>query len=484
MPGWWQPVSLGLDLQGGSHLLIEVGLDAVVAEQLTNLSESARTALRGAGIRHQGLSVEGGAVVMTIAELEKLEEARRVLRDVDRTANVAVGENGAVRMGFDEKVLNERRDAAVLQSIEIVRRRVDETGTREATIQRQGLNRIIVELPGVNDPERIKRLLGKTAKLTLHLVDERTPLEEAMAGRVPPGSQLLPSSDPQGPPKYLVRKRVEVSGDALVGAQPTYEDGRPVVSFRFNAPGGKKFGKVTQENVGKNLAIVLDGRVISAPVIRSPILGGNGIISGSFSTQEAQDLALLLRAGALPAPLTYLEERTVGPGLGADSIRAGSFASGLGLLLVIVFMVLAYGLFGVFANVALLMNMALLLGSLSAIGATLTLPGIAGIVLTMGMAVDANVLIYERMREEARNGRTTINAIEAGFSRAFITILDSNLTTLVAGLLMFQFGSGPVRGFAVTLGVGILTSMFSAIMVTRLLVSVWVRRTKPKSLPI
>lgn len=489
LPGWWQPVSLGLDLQGGSHLLIEVGLEAVEAEQLTNLAESVRSALRAANIRHQGLSAEsgaaeGGAVTLSLVEPNKLDEARRVLRDLDRSADLTVGETGVIRMTYSEKVMAERRDAAVQQSIEIVRRRVDESGTREASIQRQGIGRIIVELPGVDDPERIKRLLGKTAKLTLHLVDERTPLSEAMAGRIPPGSQLLPSSDSSGPPKYVVRKRVEVGGDALVSSQPTFEDGRPVVSFRFNTLGGKKFGKITQENVGKNLAIVLDGHVISAPVIRSPILGGSGIISGSFTSQEAQDLALLLRAGALPAPLTYLEERTVGPGLGSDSIRAGSIASGLGLVLVIIFMVLTYGLFGIFANFALLMNMGLMMGALSALGATLTLPGIAGIVLTMGMAVDANVLIYERMREETRNGRTVINAIEAGFSRAFITILDSNLTTLFAGLLMFQFGSGPVRGFAVTLGIGIVTSMFTAIMVTRLILTLWIRRTKPQALPI
>ena len=331
--------------------------------------------------------------------------------------------------------------------------------------------------------------MGKTAKMTFHLIDNRNSVEAAMAGRVPPGSRLLSSDDvdPNGQSRmYLIRKRVMVSGDTLIDSQPS-TDGRtnePVVTFRFDTAGAKRFGLATSKNVGKLFAIVLDGKVISAPVIREPILGGSGQISGSFTFQSAQDLALLLRAGALPAPLTILEERSVGPGLGADSIAAGKIASILGMIAVLVFMAAAYGLFGFMADVALVVNMVLILGVLSFLQATLTLPGIAGIVLTIGMAVDANVLVFERIREEVRSGRTPISAVDTGYSRAFTTIMDANLTTLIAALLLYVFGSGPVRGFAVTLSIGIVTSMFTAIMLTRLLVVTWLRRTKPEVLPL
>jgi preprotein translocase subunit SecD len=309
-----------------------------------------------------------------------------------------------------------------------------------------------------------------------------------MAGRVPPGSMLLPSVDQvdsQGRPRmYLVRKRVMVSGENLVDAEPSFQQGEPVVSFRFDTVGGKRFGDATSKNAGHLMAIVLDGKIISAPRIREPILGGSGVITGRFSVAEAQDLALLLRAGALPAPLSILEERTVGPGLGADSIAAGRIASVVGLVLVVVFMVAAYGLFGLMADLALVVNMVLIAGALSVLQATLTLPGIAGIVLTIGMAVDANVLIFEYIREEIRAGRTPVSAIEAGFSRAITTIIDANVTTLIAAILLYAFGSGPVRGFAVTLAIGIMTSMFTATMLTRLMVVSWLRRTKPQTLTV
>jgi preprotein translocase subunit SecD len=284
--------------------------------------------------------------------------------------------------------------------------------------------------------------------------------------------------------KYLVRKRVMVSGEMLIDAQPTVQDGQPVVSFRFDTVGGKRFGSVTSKNVNRPFAIVLDGKVISAPTIREPILGGSGIISGSFTVETARDLALLLRAGALPAPLTVLEERTVGPGMGADSIRAGELASLLAVVLVIIFMAAAYGVFGFIADLALAINMVLIMASLSLLQATLTLPGIAGIVLTIGMAVDANVLIFERIREEQRNGRTPISAVDSGYQRALTTIIDANLTTFIAAILLFQFGSGPIKGFAVTLAIGLATSMFTAIMVTRLIVIVWLRRKRPQRLPL
>ncbi|MCZ6763555.1 MAG: protein translocase subunit SecD, partial [Alphaproteobacteria bacterium] len=355
--------------------------------------------------------------------------------------------------------------------------RVDETGTSEPLIQRQGDDRILVQLPGLDDPERIKRLLGTTAKLNFHMVDPRVGPEDS----VPPGSMRLVMQEGG---EIVVQREVVVSGDRLVDSQPSFQDGRPVVSFRFDAAGGKAFGKVTADNVGQLLAIVLDDVVVSAPRIQGPIPGGNGIITGQFSVQEASDLALVLRAGALPAPLSILEERSVGPGLGADSIAAGKIASVIGLIGVVIFMVVAYGLFGLMADVALFINLLIILAVLSVLQATLTLPGIAGIVLTIGMAVDANVLIFERIREEVDNGRTPISAIDAGYRRALTTIIDSNLTTLIAAILLFQFGSGPIKGFAVTLSIGIVSSMFTAIMVTRLMVVGWLWQRRPSSLPI
>ena len=486
LPGWLprQHISLGLDLQGGSHLLLEVDSKTVIREYLDSMVDAARIELRRDKIRYQGLGISGNGIQVTIKDEEKVDEARKLLRALERDA-VLDEDDGRIVMTLNERMIRDRKTAAVQQSIEIVRRRVDETGTREPTIQQQGDDRILVQLPGIDDPERIKRLLGKTAKMSFHLVDQRNSVESAMAGRIPPGSWLLPSEGEDGR-MYLIRKRVMVSGDTLIDAQPSTDSrtNEPVVTFRFDSAGAKRFGSATSKNVGKLFAIVLDRKVISAPVIREPILGGSGQISGSFSFQSAQDLALLLRAGALPAPLTILEERSVGPGLGADSIAAGKIASIIGIILVVVFMVAAYGLFGFMADIALIVNMVLILGALSFLQATLTLPGIAGIVLTIGMAVDANVLVFERIREEVRSGRTPISSIDAGYSRAFTTIIDANLTTLIAALLLYAFGSGPVRGFAVTLSIGIITSMFTAIMLTRLMVVIWLRRTKPDVLPL
>jgi preprotein translocase subunit SecD len=490
MPHWLprEQVSLGLDLRGGSHLLLEVGTRAVIREHLESVVDGMRNELRKAQIAYQNLGVEGDSAAVTIKDPARTDDARKLLRELDRDAKVEVNGN-RISLGLTDRTVRDRKIAAVQQSIEIVRRRVDETGTREPTIQRQGDERILLQLPGVDDPERVKRLLGKTAKMTFHLLDERNTVEAAMAGRVPPGSQLLPSDDrdQRGQPQmYLVLKRVMVSGDTLIDSQPSFDTrtSEPIVTFRFDSAGAKRFGDVTAKNVGKPFAIVLDGKVISAPVIREPILGGSGQISGRFSAQGAKDLALLLRAGALPAPLTILEERSVGPGLGADSIAAGKIASIVGMLAVVVFMVLAYGLFGLMADVALTVNVVLIFAALSFLQATLTLPGIAGIALTIGMAVDANVLIFERIREEVRVGRTPISAIDAGYSRALTTIIDSNLTTLIATLFLYIFGSGPVRGFAVTLSIGIVTSMFTAIMLTRLMVILWLKRSRPEKLPI
>ncbi len=462
-------------------------MSAVEKEHLAGLVDEVRQQFNAAKIGYTDLTNDANHVSFTIREPGRIKEARDIIAKIDPDIDIQIAANGATTLTPNPAVLAQRRASAVAQSIEIVRRRIDETGTKEPTIQREGDDRILVQLPGVENPEHVKELLGKTAKMTFQLVDTAASPGDARGGRLPPGDVLLPSdTTSKGQPTqyYVVRRRVMVSGDTLTDAQPTFQDNEPVVSFKFDSTGARRFADATKENVGKPFAIVLDNKVISAPVIREPILGGAGIISGSFTTQSANDLALLLRAGALPAPLTVLEERTVGPGLGVDSIHAGALASLVGVALVVVFMVVFYGLFGIFADIALFFNLCIMLASLSLLGATLTLPGIAGIALTMGMAVDANVLIYERIREEVRGGRSLISSLQAGFERAFGTILDSHVTTLVAGALMFWLGSGPVKGFAVTLSLGVLTSLFSAILVTRLQIVTWLRRTKPKIIPI
>ncbi|MHA1536337.1 MAG: protein translocase subunit SecD [Alphaproteobacteria bacterium] len=498
LPGWLpgQQINLGLDLQGGSHLLLEVDLKTVLKEHVDSLADSIRRELRGARIRFAGLRAGGTSVVFRVRKIEDTDRARSLLlRTVGastgggllggggREVEIETQSNGQVRVTLTETAITARTDQAVDQSIEVIRRRIDETGTLEPIIQRQGKDRILLQVPGLSDPERLKRLLGKTAKMTFHLtVGCATVPRET---KPPPGARIVPSdSDPNI--FHIVRKRIRVSGEDLIDAQATIgqQRGLPVVAFRFNSRGARRFGDVTRRNVDRCFAIVLDGKVISAPRILSPILGGSGIITGGFTIQTANDLALLLRAGALPAPLSVLEERTVGASLGADSISAGQIASLLGLVLVIVFMAIAYGRFGLMANIALTLNMVLLAGALSLLQATLTLPGIAGIVLTIGMAVDANVLIFERIREEVRSGRPPISAVDAGYRRALTTIVDSNLTTFIAALMLFFFGSGPVKGFAVTLSIGLATSMFSAIMITRFFVVWWLRRNRNKDLPI
>jgi preprotein translocase subunit SecD len=479
-------VALGLDLRGGSYLLLQVDFAAAQQEQLNTIVDSVRNALRNARIGYTGLGVKGGAIVFTLRDHDRIDDAKKALSSLDPDLTLTLADNGAGTLQYNAIATNARREQAVAQSIEIIRRRIDETGTKEPTIESQGTDRILVQLPGIDNPEHVKALLGRTAKLTFQLVDTAVSLEDARGGRLPPDDEILPAQDARagGATAYVVKKRVMVGGDTLVDAQATLQNNEPVVSFRFDSVGAKRFGDATSANVGKPFAIVLDNKVISAPVIREAILGGSGIISGSFTVQSASDLALLLRAGALPAPITILEERTVGPDLGADSIHAGTVACIVGVALVVVFMFLFYGLFGLFADVALFFNLCLMLGSLSLLGATLTLPGIAGIALTLGMAVDANVLIYERIREELRSGRSILSSLEAGFTRAFGTILDSHVTTLIAGILLYWKGSGPVKGFAVTLSIGVLTSLFSAILVTRLQIVTWARRWKPKEIPL
>ena len=486
--GWpqWMPgktVNLGLDLQGGIHLLLKVETDVAIQEMVDNLQEEIRDILRDEKVFPKGMRTSGLAVEFGMNDMSKQDAIREKIRKRNAGVSIEAVGGDVLRVSYNEQAIEGRRKDVVTQALEIIRLRIDELGTREPTIQRQGDDRILVQVPGVDDPEQLKKVLNTTAKLTFHLVHQQI----SGSGRPPPGYVDLPSTelDSGGKPvHYWVRRKVEVGGDQLVDSQPSFEQNRPVVSFRFDQSGARKFGTVTTQNVGRLLAIVLDNKVVSAPRIREPITGGSGIITGQFTVQETQNTSLLLRAGALPAPVSFLEERTVGPGLGQDSVEAGKIASIIGFLLVVIFMVAVYGLFGLMADIALIFNVAMIVSLLSILQATLTLPGIAGIVLTIGMAVDANVLIFERVREEALAGRGPISSIDAGYRRALTTIIDSNLTTLIAAVLLFAFGSGPIKGFAVTLSVGLVTSMFTAIMVTRLLVVMWLRRTRPQTLPI
>jgi preprotein translocase subunit SecD len=497
-PKWAQRhIVLGLDLQGGSHILLEVDSNAVRKEKVDTLRDDVRRVLRDAKVGYTGLTARGDTVEVRIREgadaqlaLTKLRELSQPLGGLlggtgQRSVDVSDAGGGLIRLTVTDAAMIERIRQSVEQSIQIVERRVNELGTVEPLIQRQGVDRILVQVPGLQDPSRLKGLLGQTAKLTFRLVDMSMSAQDALQTRVPADSEVLYEGkrDPKTP--ILIQKQVMVSGEELTDAQPSFDQrGEPIVTFRFNTAGARRFAQVTQENVGRPFAIVLDNEVISAPVIREPILGGSGQISGSFTVESAKDLAILLRAGALPAPLTIIEERTVGPGLGQDSINKGKIASYVGTALVVVFMLVTYGLFGLFANLAVAINVAMIFGVLSLLNATLTLPGIAGIVLTVGIAVDSNVLIYERIREEVRGGRSAIAAIDAGFSRALATILDSNITTFIAAAVLFFIGTGPVRGFAVTLGIGIATTLFTAFTLTRLIVAGWVRWVRPKTVPI
>ena len=496
-PAWAQRrLVLGLDLQGGSYLLLEVDANYVKKEKLDQVRDDVRRSLREAKIGYTGLVTRGDTVEVRVKDTD-LQAALTKLRDLSQPIGGLLGSStqrdidisdaggGLIRLTLSQPAMVERMRKTIEQSIQIVERRVNELGTVEPVIQRQGNDRILVQVPGLQDPTHLKELLGKTAKMEFRMVDTSVPPDQAQRGGLPPDSELLMSqSSPKVP--YVVKKQVLVSGAELNDAQTGFDQrtNEPIVSFRFNSTGARKFSQATQENVGLPFAIVLDNEVISAPVIREPITGGQGQISGSFTVQSANDLAILMRAGALPAPLTVVEERTVGPGLGQDSIEKGELAAYVGSIMVIVFMLLTYRLFGVFANIAVAINVAMIFGLLSLLNATLTLPGIAGIVLTVGIAVDSNVLIYERIREELRGGRNAISAIDAGFKRALATILDSNITTFIAAAVLFYIGTGPVRGFAVTLGIGIITTVFTAFTLTRLIVAWWVRWKRPQSVPI
>ena len=487
-------VNLGLDLRGGAHLLAEVKVADVYAQRMKSLWPEVRDILRKeratvGTIRLQDAPAgelrvkisNPSAMAQAIEFVSVLSQPIVSLNAVGEKDLVVTGQGDTliVTLSEAEKVATDAR--TLQQSLEIVRRRIDEVGTREPTIQRQGNDRILIQVPGIGSAAELKALIGTTAQLTFQHVIGQTGDPDAAAGA---GNEVVPSLDREGV-YYILDAAPVVSGEDLVDAQPSFDqNGRPAVNFRFDPTGARKFGDYTAENIGNPFAIVLDGEVISAPVIQSHIPGGSGIITGNFTVEESTNLAVLLRAGALPAGLDFLEERTIGPELGADSIAAGKIASLVAGIAVLVFMVLSYGLFGLFANVALMINIALIFGLLSWIGGTLTLPGIAGIVLTIGMAVDANVLIFERIREELKAGKGPARAIDLGYEKALSAIADANITTLITAIILFAAGSGPVRGFAITLGLGIITSVFTAIYVTRLLVVIWFERRRPKTIEV
>ena len=483
----WPQVRLGLDLRGGSYLLLEVDMATVVKERLESLADGARSTLRPARLTNQPPAVQlpQNRVLIRIGNPSQVEDAARLLREAARTGGTpeydVTTEPGAVVMSLSPVMLRDRAERAIAQSIEIVRRRIDQTGVLDPVITKQGENRIVVQLPGVEDPNRIKELIGRTARMTFRLLDETANL----AGPPPAGVDFLPM-DKQPNVREAVRRRVEVDGASLTSAtaEQDQQNGGWKIFFTFDSVGTRKFADISSANIGRRFAVVLDDKVISAPVIRSAILAGKGEISGNFSQKEARDLATVLTAGALPAPLAVVEERSVGPELGADSILRGAVALGAGLVLVMVYMAVFYGLFGWFANAALLVNLLLQIALLSLLGATLTLPGMAGILLTLGVAVDANILINERIREEVQAGRTPMAALETGFRRAYGTIIDSNATAFLAHVMLFVFGSGPVRGFAVTITVGIVTTMFTATVVARLLMVRWFVARRPALLPV
>ena len=486
-----QTVVLGLDLQGGSHLLLQVNRESIITERIKTLRRDVRTTLTNAGIGNlitaapDSLSVELTDPTQKDAAMTELQKLQNTITGSVAAQELAFSESadGKIVVALTPEGITSRMSALVAQSMEVIRNRVDAIGTTEPTIQRQGEDRVLLQVPGYGDTERLIKLVSETARMTFHLVHPSMSAQQAEAQGIPSGYMILPSKDGGS---ELLNENVELGGESLTNASSGFDQqtGRAVVTFQFNTSGAITFGQITSANVGKRFAIVLDDKVITAPVINQPITGGSGQISGNFTPQSAADLAVQLKAGALPASLDVVEQRSVGPSLGADSIKAGVTAGLIAAVLVVAFMVIAYGMFGVFANVALLLNVILIFGALSAIGATLTLPGIAGIVLTIGVAVDANVLIYERMREEQRAGKSIIASLDAGFHRAWGTIIDSHLTQLIAAVVLYFLGSGPIQGFAVTLALGILTSLFTAYTVTRFFISIWYRWKRPKTLRI
>jgi preprotein translocase subunit SecD len=483
-------VNLGLDLRGGAHLLAEVRLADVYNSRMEATWPEVRDALRSlTPVRRQQSPAD--ELRVRLQDPTKMAEALAIVRELARPVQTITGagaddidvsgDDGIITVTLSDAERQSTDERTMQQSLEIIRRRIDEVGTREPTIQRQGSDRILIQVPGIGSATELKEIIGTTAQLTFSPVVSRGTDPGVSPGI---GNKVLPSIDDVGA-FYVIESAPVVTGEELVDAQPAFDqNGNPAVNFRFNTSGARKFGDYTAENIGAPFAIVLDDEVISAPTIQSHIPGGSGIITGNFTVEESTNLAVLLRAGALPAGLTFVEERTIGPELGQDSIDAGKIATMVAFAAVLLFMFLSYGLFGLFANVALIVNVGMIFGLLSLIGATLTLPGIAGIVLTVGMAVDANVLIFERIREELKTAKGPARAIELGYEKALSAILDANITTFITAVILFAMGSGPVRGFAITLGLGILTSVFTAIFVTRLMVVIWFERRRPKTVEL
>lgn len=482
----WHQIHLGLDLKGGSYLLMQVDVDTISKNRLQTLSDNVRQTLisKNLGYRDIHSIPQNHTIVFTLRNPTEKEGVLSALRSMPKAVpnefDVSAN-NDQIILKLSTDAMKRRASEAVSQSIEIVRKRIDATGAVDPSITRQGDDRIIVQLPGISDPNRIKELLGTTAKMTFHLLDETA----TNPNLPPPGVTFLPTTDNSGM-KLPIRDHIEVDGADLTGANAGFDqqNGEYAVDFTFDTAGAQAFANVTRANINKRFAIVLDNKVIEAPVIRTAITGGRGQITGGFDAQKATDLALLLRAGALPAPLKVMEERSIGPSLGADAIHAGAISLASGFVLVIIFMILFYGRFGFYANIALFANLILMSAILSLFEATLTLPGMAGMLLTLGMAVDANILINERIREEIRNGRTPLNALQTGFDRALSTIIDSNVTAFIAHVMLFVFGTGAVKGFALTITIGIVTTLFTTLCLSWMLTVRWYAVTRPKELPI
>ena len=483
-PSWIGPVSLGLDLKGGAQLLLEVDTNTMFAEKTQQLYEETRSNLidRKKGvIRFSNLRNHDGVVSLVVREENQVSDAKGRLKAAFGNTVDMKSDGKTISLSYSEMQQQEMIKDALARSVEIVRRRIDALGTKEPSIQSQGGKYILVQLPGVDNPEHIKNLIGQTAKMTFHLVNENVSNEQIASGRAPNGTEFLPYMD-MGGQLIPVYSRVEVSGESLKDSQAEFDQNNmPVVSTVFDASGARRFAKLTTEHVNERFAIVLDGKVLSAPVIREPIPGGRGQISGGFTLQGAKDLAVLLRSGALPAPLQVIEERVVGAGLGADTIAAGKVGAIAGVLFIFIFLFFIYRAFGVIAGIALMINLGMIVGLTALFGATLTLPGIAGIVLTLGMAVDANVLPFERIRDEVKAGTPSLRAVNIGFDRAMKTVLDGNLTTLICALVLFQFGAGPIRGFAVTLSIGILTTLFTCVWLSKVMID-WYMNGKNKKI--
>ncbi|THD70337.1 protein translocase subunit SecD [Phenylobacterium sp.] len=499
LPGFMpkSTLHLGLDLQGGSYLLYSVDTAALRTERLTNMAEDVRTGLRDKNIAFTELAVINGQIGLRITDPTQVTAAANLLRGTigaplsgttgGRDVTVSTSGDQRIVVAFVPAAFDAEASKAVEQNIEVIRRRVDTTGAKEINPVRQGKDRIVIEAAGENDPEKLKSLIGQTAKLTFQMVDDQASPEDIAAGRIPPGDEVIPSSDGLAP-QYLVKRRAPITGEMLTNAQPGFDQQGgtgALVQFRMNSLGSTRFAEITRSNIGKRFAIVLDKKVIEAPTIQGVIPSGSGQITGHFTPESANELSVLLRAGALPAPMKVEEQRTVGAELGADAVKAGATSAIVGLVATMIFMLLIYGgLFGGISLIALAVNAVMIIGVMSFTQATLTLPGIAGLILTLAVAVDANVLIYERMRDELRAGRSVIAAMEAGFARAWGTIFDANMTHIFSALIMFNLGSGPVKGFAWTLAIGVFTTVFSAVLVTQVLLAWWFKTARPKTLPI